>query len=750
LKDIRQRLLATFQIEHRDHVEQIRSFLATVASGAVEPAGIELDEAFRRAHSLKGAARAVDLSAVEGLAHRLETLFSRVRQGALLLDNNVATVVAQVLDASEDCVADTGGNRPSPRFELSLRAIERVLGMQPDAHARPQASVPEPESVPAAPVPAFEPIETVRIAARSFDGLLRSAGGLISESLRQSQATERLYGIAKQLALMEKETEAVHRSAAASFRRNLAAPEFSRAEAAREFARVSSCLQSVRRETVSLARQTSAVRRLQQRSNWTVRRLGSQLQQDVWQALMLPAEGLLEGYRKMIRDLARDESKEIEFRVISTGVHADRRVLEALKDPLMHLLRNTISHGIEAPGERLAKAKPATGLVTLRIEAEGQRLTITVEDDGKGVDLKRVAEVAVREGILPETQASELSPQELSRLLFRPGFSTSRSVTKLAGRGMGLSVVYEAVRRLQGDVDIQPADGGGTRIRVSVPLSISTHKLLLVSCGVQSFAIPIHAIERLHRLRPGSVGVVEGKPVFVIDNQPVPLFSMQHLVNPENSRSPSAAASVKTLEVMVLRSRGKRVAITVDAFLRETDAVILDLGPAAPPNGKVSGGILLEDGSIAFVLNVTELLENPVHQEPTALLPARDPVRERAAISILVVDDSLTTRTLEKSILEAHGYKVRVAVDGLDALEKLRTQTADLVISDIQMPRLDGFGLLQALKKDPRLTRIPVIMVTSLDRPEDQERGLSLGAGAYIVKRKFDQAELLSAIRQML
>ena len=255
-----------------------------------------------------------------------------MRQGALLLDSNVATVIAQVLDASEDCVSNPGENRPSPRFESSLRAIERVLGMQPEAHAVVPASAPEPVPLRSAPLTSFEPLETVRIAARSFDGLLRSAEGLIGESLRQNQVTERLYGITKQLALMEKETETVHRVAAASFRRNLASPEFSRAGAAREFARVSSCLQSVRREAQSLARQTGAVRRLHQHSTWTVRRLGNQLQQDVWQALMLPAESLLEGYRKMIRDLARDEAKEIEFRVISTAVHADRRVLEALKD----------------------------------------------------------------------------------------------------------------------------------------------------------------------------------------------------------------------------------------------------------------------------------------------------------------------------------------------------------------------------------------------------------------------------------
>jgi two-component system chemotaxis sensor kinase CheA len=739
MKDIRQRLLATFQIEHRDHVEQIRALLTTISGNAGQLAGADLEEAFRRAHSLKGAARAVDLNAVEGLAHRLETLFSRVRQGVLLLDGNVAAVIQQALDASEDCVTGLGEKRPSPGLEPAFQAIERVLGMQTEAIAAPEM----------APVAAFEPLETVRITARNFDGLLRSAAGLLTGSQRQNEVTDQLNGISKQLAAMEKETESVRRAAAATLRQ---------VGAAGEIPRLSSFLQSMEKQVRSLCRQAGTVRRLQQRSTWTMRHLARQLQQDVWQARMLPAESLLEGYRKMVRDLARDEAKEIEFRATSTGVHADRRVLDALKDPVSHLLRNTISHGIEAPPERAAKGKPPVGLVTLRIEAEGGRLTITVEDDGRGVDLGRVAEVAVRQGILAEAEAARRSPQELSRILFRPGFSTSRSVTKLSGRGMGLSVVHEAVRRLQGDVDLRPADGGGTSIRISVPLSMSTHKLLLVSCGSRPFAVPMHAIERLYRTKLSSVETVEGKPVIVLDGQPVPLFSLLHLLSMKEAPVASQSATSRTaatgrtdaLQVMILRSGGKRAAVTVDSFLREIDAIILDTGPASALDGKVSGGILLEDGSIAFVLNIMELMETPVHREIGSLLPPPEPARKRTNISILVVDDSLTTRTLEKSILEAHGYRVRVAVDGMDALEKLRTQKADLVIADIQMPRLDGFGLLQALKQDPGLAHIPVIMVTSIERPEDQERGLSLGAGAWIVKRKFDQAELLSAIRQIL
>ena len=702
MKDIRQRLLATFQIEHRDHVEQIRSLLAMIGKTSVQPAGAELEEAFRRAHSMKGAARAVDLRPVEGLAHRLETLFSRIRQGVLLLDKNVAGVVQQVLDASEDCVSALGENRPTPGFESALQAIERVLGIEPEA-----AGATGPET--AAPVPAFQPLETVRITARNFDGLLRSAGGLLTESQRQIQVTDQLRAIDGQLAGMEKGVQ--------------------------------------RGQIRSLARQVAALRRLQQRNSWTMRQLGKQLQQDIWQARMAPAESLIEGYGKMVRDLARDESKEIEFRASSAGVHADRRVLEALKDPLMHVLRNAISHGIETPPERTAKGKSPTGLVTLRIDTQGPRLTVAIQDDGRGVDLSRVVEVAVRQRILSEADAALRTPQELARILFRAGFSTSRSVTDLSGRGMGLSVVHEAVRRLQGEVELRPADGCGTAIHLSVPLSISTHRLLLVSCAGALFAIPIHGIERLHRIRLASVQTIEGKPVIVRDGHTTPLFSLRHLLNLEQS---TTSPQPDVLWVMVLHSSSRRVAVAVDAFLRETDAVIQDLGAAAARDGVVSGGILLEDGAVAFVLNLAELLDTSTHRAAPPVLRPSEPAPEHKTASILVVDDSMTTRTLEKSILEAHGYRVRVAVDGMEALDQLRAEKADLVIADIQMPRLDGFGLLEAMKKDPNLNRVPVIVVTSLERAEDQERGLSLGADAYIVKRNFDQGELLATIRQIL
>ncbi|MGH9142319.1 MAG: response regulator, partial [Vicinamibacterales bacterium] len=341
-------------------------------------------------------------------------------------------------------------------------------------------------------------------------------------------------------------------------------------------------------------------------------------------------------------------------------------------------------------------------------------------------------------------------PVELMRLVLLPGFSTSRTVTDLSGRGMGLSVVAEAVARLQGTVDIAPGRNGGTRVEISAPLSIASHRVLLVTCQHQVFAIPLHGIERLRRVRlSADVRTVESRPVIEVNGQPIPVVSLAHLLN---TAEPRVTVTQDTLCVMVMRTGTRCLAVAVDAFLSERDAIIKDLPAPANKNTQLAGGILLEDNSVCLVLNPAEVVEG-FQQSSNALVLAPDdqtPAPTRTSLEILVVDDSLTTRTLEKSVLEAHGYQVAIAVDGIDALNYLRAAPVGLVISDVQMPRLDGFGLLEEMKRDPRLAKIPVVIVSSLENPEDQTRGLTLGADAYIVKRKFDQQELLETVRQIL
>lgn len=751
MKDIRQRLLATFYVEHKEHVRRIRDALAVFETAESPPTGSELDDVFRRAHSLKGAARAVDLRAIEQLSHRLETLFSRVREGAVRLEKPVIRTISAVLDASEDWLVALAEARPPAEPVEALEAVDALLGTAPLVPAAPDAPTaagsPQPPAAAesaavatSAPSVALSNIETVRLDAESLDRIVSSAGQLLTESLRQNQVTNDLRQISRQLSETAVEKERVRKSGARVFHRLESSPDL---------APVARYVNYLDHQIQLLSKQTGAARQLQERYAWTLRSLAGELQRDVRQARMVPAENMFGGFRKMVRDLARDEGKAIELHVTGWDVEADRIVLQALKDPLMHILRNAVNHGIEPEAERRGSGKPPAGRIDLVLEARGNQLSITVEDDGRGVDLGTVSDIAVRKGLIGAADIAGRSPEELTRLILLPGFSTARFVTEMSGRGMGLSVVAETVARLQGKVDIEPGRRGGTRVTVAAPLSVSSHRLLLVACQGQTFAIPLHGIERLHRVKLTDVRTVESKPVINIAGQSLAVVSLAHLLN---AGEPGVSATQNTLNVLVLRAGIRRLAVAVDGFLSEREAVIKDLPPPAGANARIAGGILLENGSVCLVLNPAEMVEG-FRQSADALVLTKDVTTagaQKKSLEILVVDDSLTTRTLEKSILEAHGYQVAIAVDGVEALTYLRSGPVGLVITDLEMPRLDGFGLLEEMKRDPRLATIPVIIVTSVDNREDQARGMALGADAYIVKRKFEQRELLEAIRQIL
>jgi two-component system chemotaxis sensor kinase CheA len=759
--DINQQLLAAFKVEHVEHLEGIRACLARWEQDAGAP---DVNEAFRRAHSLKGAARVTGLLPIEALAHQLESLFASLRASPRPIDGEALHGVRAALDAIEDAAAALlAGRQPADASQL-LAELQALLGGETEAGDRlrvpagaapaergtavavrehaarvaPRTRPPGPAAKTAAHAAGVQAAETVRLSTVNLDRLLLSTSQLLTEGLKQDSLARELCTIQQRLGVVQREWESLKRTTAGPLRRLGNSPEL---------AGVASYLGLVEHEFGGLARRIRGARLLQQRSSWSVRQLSEQLQTDVRHARMVPAESEFQSFRKMIRDLARDQQKEIEFRADGFDVLADRMVLQALKDPLMHVLRNAVTHGIESPAERSRGGKPSAGLVTLTIRAAGKRLTIEVDDDGRGINLAEVSALAVGRGLLTEAEAALQSPPELAELLFQPGFSTSRTVSELSGRGMGLSAAYEAVNRLQGQIELRQRAEAGASVVISVPLSISTHRLLLVGCRGQTLAIPFYGIEGLHHVKSHDVKSVEGIPMAALAGQLMPLTGLVNLLDP---RQLAADIGAPALCLAVLRSGSKRVAVAVDAFSAEQNALIQSLGPPADTISLYLGGILLEDGSVSPVLNPSELIERFKPLKKAAVLPPIVPEHEKHTPTVLVVDDSFTTRTLETSILEANGFRVRVAVDGVEALEQLRAEKIDLVISDIQMPRLDGFGLLEEIKRDPRLARTPVIIVSSVDGREDQERGLSLGADAYIVKRRFDHQELLTAVRQVL
>lgn len=719
-------LLAIFETEQKEIVERIRTLIEPDAAGAAaQPAAIE--ELLRRTHTLKGAARAVGLGPTERLAHCLEALFVRVRDGGLALAGPVLSAVHEGLEAAEDVLASAVGGRPEPDISQVLGLLERLRAGPGAAMAGPAAGQEiRPSSAVAEP-----PLETVRVSARRIDELVRSASQLLA-SAAESGTLGELHGLAERVSQARREYGRLRRQAAAALRARSADPEV---------ARVFECLDYVEAQLGSLAAGNRSALLAARRRAWTLHQLAANLHQDACAVRMTPAETVFGVFRRMVRELAADEGKEVEFRLEGAQVEADRLVLQRLKDPVMHLLRNAVSHGIEAPGQRAAAGKPRSGSIWLRLETRGDRLRVTVQDDGRGIDLAKVAEVAVNRGLADRGVVAR--PQELVHLLLEPGFSTSEAVTELAGRGIGLSVVQQEVARLQGELRIDPGPAG-VSVALSVPLSISTHHVLLVGCGRHTFAIPSAAIERLYRVRPADIQAADGGAAIRIDSRPLPLARLAAVLG-----LPEGATDEPALPIVVLRSGENRVGLIVDRLIDERHAVVKDSGLPAASAGMTTGGVPLENGEVAVVLNPLLLLERWRTAERTAPPPPAPAGRSEPA-SILVVDDSLTTRSLEKSILEAHGYRVRVAVDGTEALAALRAEPADLVIADVIMPGLDGFQLLEQIKKDKRLARIPVIIVTSLESREDQERGLALGADGYIVKRKFDQAELLDTVRQIL
>jgi two-component system chemotaxis sensor kinase CheA len=727
---LRQRLLDVFDVEYREHLEAMRQLLGKSA-GEVS-SGPDLSEATRRAHSLKGAARAVGLEGVEELAHRLESVFVSVANGESKLDRDVARFIVDTLDDIEDLV-------------VAMRSA--TAGAAPQSGGEPPADPGPADHHSHAGEPAtHEGIQrgaagqggSIRINAESLDRLLQSAGELHADMLLQTASAQEVRRISAEMGSLNSHWNAL-RKQMDSRDRHQPGPSGSGLLARNE---------AVTAQIKSLSRRLRTAAQQQGKAARSLHRHLDNLERRVKSARMIEAEAVFGAFRKMVRDLAASEAKQVEITVEGLECQADRLVLQRIKDPIMHMLRNAVSHGIEPPAERIERGKDARGRITLRVTTEHGRLRIVIEDDGRGIDLRRIADKAVERNRLSREDADAASRDALVQLLFEPGFSTAETVTTISGRGVGLSVAHEAVTGLQGALDIRAGEGNGTRIEMALPVSVLSRRLLLVSFRDQIFALPSEAVVRVMCVPAEDLITIEGRPAVRLSASALPLVSIGEVVG---FGDPTVAARGSRVSIAVVRTGGVQtgvathVGVAVESFVSVNDFIVrtLDLGATR----LWSGVIRTEDGAPCLVLNTSAFVRNDTLVSEVFRTERR---KEDQSRTVLVVDDSITTRTLEKSILEAHGYKVRLSVDGRDALVQLRSDPPDVVVSDIEMPHVDGFELVRAMKDDAKLSNIPVILVTSRSDNADRERGLKLGADAYVVKQKFDQNELLRTIRQVI
>lgn len=751
-----EKLLETFQIEAGEHVEAMTAGLVELERGA-DPAsrGAILEDVFREAHSLKGAARAVDRLDIESLCQSLETSFASLKRGECdfspelfdLLHRSVDRVRALLGAATAPTPAPEPAPRPAPApapvRQAPVSAAPPRLGVAASQVAAPATPPPGPKAPDRRAAP-----DTIRVAASKLDDLLLQAEEMVAVKLTAGQRAADLRAV--ESILEEWKKTALKKQPDLRFlRQALDRKDGKGAEAVVAHAR--RLVEFVDWNQGCVAELETRVQALTRSAEHDQRSFGGmvdELLEDMKKSLMQPLGSLFVTLPKMVRDLARDQGKDVDLDLEGADVEVDRRILESLKDPLMHLVRNAVDHGIEPPDVRQRNGKPARARIAIRAsQVEGSAVEIGIADDGAGIDPARVRAAAVKRRLLSAEESEKLDDAASIALIFKSDLSTSPIVTDLSGRGLGLAIVRQKAEALGGTVVVQSQPGTGTTFRLRLPLTLATFRGILVRSAGETYVIPTANVERVTRVQRDSVRRIEGRQVVVLEGRTLALASLDAVLG----LRPKADTKSPFVQLVVLGSGDQRIAFAVDEVLREQEVLVKSLGKCLVRVRNVAGATVLGNGRAVCILCVPDLLQSA---SSSASRPAGEPASEGGPVkgrhSVLVAEDSITSRMLLKNILESAGYDVKTAVDGVEALEALRAGKFDLVVSDVEMPRLDGFALTASIRADKRLSETPVVLVTSLKTPEARQRGIEVGADAYIVKSTFDQGNLLDVMQNLL
>ncbi|MFA6443360.1 MAG: response regulator [Sterolibacterium sp.] len=753
-------LLKLFKAETEEHLARLDGDLLRLEKTPADTALLE--EVFRESHSLKGGARMLGFAAIESAAHGLESIFNAARKGeAPLTPETIARMNTELVGLRQRVQEALAGATaaPSRASEAHSPALPGEGRMEQNEMHREQANdepPPAPDATPTAPIPSPVPsaaaarpapsvtpgttppivgepfrIDTVRVETGKLDDFLTQVGEL---SVIQGRAQHRLTLMAELLARWT----ALERG-----RRNRntgsSAPRGTESEAAVCFGRL---LKQTRDAFFDdSVRLESTVKLLEDR---------------VRSIRLLPLSILFAQFPRMLRDLSMAQGKEAELSLDGGDITVDKRILEEMKDPLMHLIRNAIDHGIEPPAERQRLGKPRAGTVRLSARRDDACVLLEVRDDGRGLDPATIGQEARKRGLHDEATIKAMTPAQLQQLIFMPGFSTSTYVTELSGRGVGLDVVRVNVERMKGSIRVESAAGQGLTVQLRLPLSATTTRLLLVSAAGQVYGLPVEFVQTSLRVRDADVLTLEGHLAVLLDGQSVIVARLNDLLElpaaklangPANEGS---LAAPDILACIVIQVGDERLGLLADDLLAEEEVVPKPLGAPLQRVRNVSALAMLGSGEICAVLNPTDLVRSA--RQTGGAERGQEPQirREVARSSVLLVEDSALIRAMEKRIIEDGGYAVVAAVDGVDALAALGSQTFAAVVTDIVMPHMDGLTLTARIRAEPRYKDLPVILVTTLASDEDKRRGLDAGANAYIPKPSFDQGVLLETLKRLI
>ncbi|WP_114972602.1 hybrid sensor histidine kinase/response regulator [Rhodoferax ferrireducens] len=711
------KFIIRFVEEARDHIHRLHGGLTALEAGSADPESI--NAIFRSAHTIKGSSRMLKLGPITETAHKLEDVMEALRAGQLQFSPLLGQLLYRAVDALAalvDKLAETSDSASLPPADASLceALAQAALGKAAEVAAPVPAPALAIKPVASLPVPAPEvklkTAETVRVRLSKLDELIKLMGEVVSSHARMRQRLVDVRGIERELV-----DSAADPHAAASLHRF--------AQTLKDDVQAQEVLMDELHDKTLLMR-------------------------------MLPLAIVFEPAARMVRELARSVGKQVECVVTGAEIELDRQMIDKLSDPIIHLIRNGIDHGLESPEKRTAAGKAAQGRLSLSARQDGGWVVIEVSDDGGGIALAAVRDKAVKKGFVSAEKAAAMADQEVIDLIFLPGFSTNNIITDLSGRGVGMDVVKQCILDdLQGSVSVETRPGAGTTFALRLPLSLAVMRVLLVEVNGLPFGFTAQYVAELLRVpHEAQLKVAERKAV-IIRNEFVPLVPLAELLHiPAHRARPHAvsATRAKDMLLLVLRVRNEKIAVQVDDLLDERDMVIKPLPEHLRKLPMVSGMVTTGKNELVGVLHAPALLEAARRIRHAAVRAGDETPAVARPYNVLVVDDSLNTREIEKDVLEAYGYRVTLAEDGLDGLRKAMDGDFDAILTDVEMPHMDGFSLTARLRQEEKYLSTPIVIITSREKEEDKQRGVQVGADAYIVKGDFDQNRLVDTLRALL
>ncbi len=779
------RIQATFRVEAEENIRNMTSNLLDLEKKISDSRRMDLiEKTFREVHSLKGSSRAVDMKSIESVCQPLESVFAVLKSQNINLNISVLNVLHRSVDLlrdllhaqSEDEIKEHKNSivlikkwlRKTEAGENVETEIEKSNGIESKHEesvkveetnteskegvekVRKTVTMPEMQFMSGAETEKRHNIisDNIRVSTAKLDELLFQAEEMLSLKLSSQQRMNDIDVISDKIRIWEKEINIVYpviRKLKANFEINDADHELTINE--KRIRRVTGFLEWAESHIKTIEGDVLNHRKNLLKNSFSTGAKIDTLLEDIKKILAVPFSVLLDSFPKVVRDLSQDFGKEINLKIAGDDMLIDRRILEEMKQPLHHILRNCIDYGIEKPKLRLTRNKELAGNITINIDRQDNNMVeIIIADDGNGIDLEKLREIYIENESLTKDEIKNIDKKELTNYIFKSGVSTNEFVTDISGRGLGLAIVREKIEQLGGYITVETTKSIGTSFKIVLPLSMISFRGVLIRLGNEKYIVPTNKIERIIRFPVSDIEAVENRETIKINKLVIPLVNLAGILGVSSS-----GVNSEFVTTLVLGSDDKQVGFAIDDVIEEQEFLFKKFNKHLERVRNISGATILGCGTVVPILNASDLLKSAAKDNRSSpKIIETGNVEEKENNRVLVVEDSITSRMLLKNILETAGYSVSTAIDGVDGYTKLKEGDFNALVSDVDMPRMNGFNLTEKVRADKDLNELPVVLVTSLSKREDRERGIEVGANAYLIKSKFEQNNLLDVLTKLI